>query len=111
MKKIATTLGAVSIAGLALAPLASADDPVVTPPVTAGPHTFNYGQGDFPITIAYDCGPNCFTFNDSHVATAPPAHDVYRFNGTAWVDAANGISTTDGISFVNPFGHTATLTP
>jgi hypothetical protein len=101
MKKIATTLAAVSIAGLALAPLASAEQ---APPVTEGPHTFIWDDGaQTAVTVAYDCGPDCFTMGDDS------SREVFRFDGTRWV-TPGGISTVDGHNFLNRNGVPATVT-
>jgi hypothetical protein len=100
MKKIASALAAVSIAGLALAPSASAEQ---APPVTEGPHTFIWSDGgQSAVTVAYDCGPDCFTMGDS-------TRYEFRFDGARWV-TASGISTADGHNFLNKNGIPATLT-
>ena len=100
MKKIATTLAAVSIAGLALAPLASAEP---APPIAEGPHTFFWSDGgQSAVTVAYDCGPNCFTIGDS-------TRYQFRFDGTRWV-TPSGISTVDGRNYINKNGLAGTLT-
>jgi hypothetical protein len=101
MKKIAATLGAVSIAGLALAPLASAEQ---APPITEGPHTFYWSDGgQSAVTVAYDCGPDCFTMGDDST------RDQFHFDGTRWV-TPEGISTPDGHNYVNKNGIPATVT-
>ncbi len=98
MKKIATTLAAVSIAGLALAPLASAQQA----PVSEGPHTFIWSDGgQSAVTVAYDCGPDCFTMGDSTRYT-------FHFDGARWV-SPEGIATVDGQSYLNKNGIPGTL--
>jgi hypothetical protein len=100
MKKIATTLAAVSIAGLALAPLASAEPA----PITEGPHTFWWSDGgESAVTVAYDCGPDCFTMGDD------ATRDQFHFDGSRWV-SPDGISTGDGHNFLNKNGIPATVT-
>jgi hypothetical protein len=99
MKKIALTVAAVAAAGLALAPVASAEQA----PVTEGPHTFLWGDGaTAQITVAYDCGPDCFTMGDYS------ARDTFRFDGARWV-TPEGLSTIDGRTFFNKNGIPATV--
>lgn len=99
MKRIATALSVLSIAGLALAPLASAEQA----PITEGPHTFYWSDGaQSAVTVAYDCGPDCFTMGDDS------SRDQFRFDGTRWV-TPGGISTADGHNFLNKNGVPATL--
>ena len=99
MKKIATTLAAVSIAALALAPLASAEQA----PITEGPHTFFWSDGgQTAVTVAYDCGSDCFTMGDDS------SREQFHFDGTRWV-TPGGISTVDGHNFLNKNGVPATL--
>ena len=98
MKRIATTLVAVSIAGLALAPLASAEQA----PVLEGPHTFIWSDGgQSAVTVAYDCGPDCFTMGDS-------TRYEFHFDGARWV-SPEGIATVDGHSYLNKNGIPGTL--
>ena len=100
MIKIATTLAAVSIAGVALAPLASAEQA----PVTEGPHTMTFPSGgQSTVTVSYDCGPDCFTLGDHS------GRDTFRFDGARWV-TPEGLSTTDGQTFFNKNGIPATVT-
>jgi hypothetical protein len=100
MKKIATALAAVSIAGLALAPLASAEQA----PVTEGPHTWIWSDGaQTAVTVAYDCGPDCFTMGDDS------SRAQFRFDGSRWV-TSDGVATTDGRSYLNKNGVPGTLT-
>jgi hypothetical protein len=99
MKKIALTVAAISFAGLALAPLASAEQA----PIAEGPHTFYWSDGgQSAITVAYDCGPDCFTMGDA------ATRDTFRFDGTRWV-TPGGISTVDGQNFLNKNGVPATV--
>ena len=99
MKKIAITLAAVAVTGLALAPLASAEQA----PITEGPHTFYWSDGaTADVTVAYDCGPDCFTMGDYS------ARDTFRFDGARWV-TPGGISTADGHTFLNRNGVPATV--
>jgi hypothetical protein len=99
MKKIALTLAAVSITGLALAPVAAAQQA----PVTEGPHTFIWSDGaQSAVTVAYDCGPDCFTMGDDS------SREMFRFDGSRWV-TPGGISTADGRNFINRNGNPATL--
>ncbi|MDT5021569.1 MAG: hypothetical protein QOI33_2093 [Mycobacterium sp.] len=99
MKKIATALAAMSIAGLGLAPLASADQPV---PVTPGPHHFEWSNGQSDVNVATDCGPDCFRLTD------PSSNIEYHFDGNRWV-TADGVWTVDGHAFTNRSGKIATL--
>jgi hypothetical protein len=100
MKKIAITVAAFSVAGLALAPLASAEQA----PVTEGPHTMTFpGGGQSTVNVAYDCGPDCFSLGDHS------ARDEFRFDGARWL-SPDGLSTVDGHTFLNKNGKPATLT-
>jgi hypothetical protein len=104
MKKIAVTTlaaGAVAVAGLGLAPLASADP---APPVQPGSYKFlSPGDPAIPVTVAYDCGPSCFALNGS-------GRIELRFADGHWV-SADGISTDDGFHLVNAQGVPAKLVP
>jgi hypothetical protein len=100
MKKFATALATVSIAGLALAPLASAQQA----PITEGPYTFLWSDGGHSaVTVAYDCGPDCFTMGDDETRYQ------FHFDGGRWV-SPEGITTTDGRNYVNKNGIPGTLT-
>lgn len=92
--KIALSVVAVAL-GLGLAPLASAD---TAPPIAPGPHHFGWARGGFDFTVGYDCGPDCFSFDDHQ-----GSHDLYRFDGGRWV-AEDGTFTVDGITFTNTHG-------
>jgi hypothetical protein len=100
-KKIAITLGAFSIGGLALAPLASAD---AAPAPAPGTYTLVYSSGSGPENIAQDCGPSCWSMSDSG--------DRFEFHlvGDRW-QTDGGMWTVDNVNFTNQYGHTATLTP
>ena len=99
MKRIATTVAALSITGLALAPLASAEQA----PVAEGPHTFIWSDGgQSAVTVAYDCGPDCFTMGDAETRYQ------LRFDGARWV-SPEGISTADGRNYLNKNGEPGTL--
>jgi hypothetical protein len=98
-------LAALVLAGssIALASPAMADDPPPVP-VTPGPHTMTeQSGGSFPVTVALDCGPACFSWGDQS------AHDEFRWAGDKWLDPNEGMSTLDGITFTNRNGHTAVM--
>lgn len=98
-KRIASGLAAISVAGLALAPSAAAEQA----PVTEGPHTFIWSDGaQSAVTVAYDCGPDCFTMGDDGTRYQ------FNFDGSRWV-TPEGISTADGRSYLNRNGDPGTL--
>lgn len=80
MKKIATTLAAVSIAGLALAPLASADPAPGVYTATIIDSGKSGKTGSVPGWSINPCGPDCI-----HVGTgsASDGFDLHR-NGPGW---------------------------
>ncbi len=98
MKKIAAAVGALSIAGLALAPLAVAEQA----PITEGPHLLSWSNGQANVNVAYDCGPDCFSIGD------PSSRWELRFHDGVWA-TADGIWTADGKTLVNSHGIPATL--
>jgi|SRR6185437_15381683 hypothetical protein len=102
MKKL---LAALALAGssIALASPALADDPPPVP-VTPGAHTITPRNGKpFPVTVALDCGPACFSWADA------TARDEFRWVGDKWFDANQGMSTVDGITFTNRNGRTGIM--
>ena len=99
--KSLAVLGITGAAALTLAPLAAADTP---PPIQPGSYTFHGpGGGSAPENIAWDCGPDCFSVNDSR-------HTEFRLQPDGrWV-AESGAWTVDGVNFDNPKGQKGTLT-
>jgi hypothetical protein len=100
-KNIAIALGAFSIAGLALAPLASADP---APAPAPGTYTFVTSKQSSLETVAQDCGPSCWSMTET------AGRIELRLVGDRW-QADNGIWTVDNVNFTNQYGKTATLTP
>lgn len=88
---------------IVLASPAMADDaPPV--PVTPGPHTMTQPSGNtWPVTVALDCGPACFSWGDA------TARDELRWTGDRWLDANEGMWTVDGVTFTNRNGRTAVM--
>jgi hypothetical protein len=96
-------VGAVlAVCAIGVASPASADDPPPIP-VTPGQHTMTSRNGPFPLTVALDCGPACFSYADDS------ERDEFRWLGDKWFNASEGIWTQDGITFTNRNGRTATL--
>ncbi len=101
MKKVLVAL-ALAGSSISLASPALADDPPPVP-VTAGPHTMTTQTGPFPVTVALDCGPACFSWSDDSL------RDEFHWAGDRWLDPNQGMSTVDGITFTNRNGRTGTL--
>jgi hypothetical protein len=99
--KIAITLGAFSIAGLALAPLASAEP---APAPAPGTYTLVYSSGSGAENIAQDCGPSCWSMSDGG------GRFEFHLVGDRW-QSDTGMWTVDNVLFTNRNGKTATLTP
>lgn len=100
-KKIAIALGAFSIAGLALAPLASADP---APAPAPGTYMFVTSKQSSLETVAQDCGPSCWSMTET------AGRIEFRLVDDRW-QADNGIWTVDNVNYTNQYGKTATLTP
>jgi hypothetical protein len=104
MKKtlIAATLAASAVV---LAPLAIADTP---PPVAPGNYKLMLHAANtyaLPV-VAHDCGPDCFTMSEAG------SQYVYRLQPDGvWLDTTKGWTTRDGVTFINPHGYPATLSP
>lgn len=92
MKKMAiTTLAAAAVtAGLALAPLASAD---TAPPVAPGLYTMLVSGSSIPERIAWDCGPSCFAMGNTDGSGTPRD---YRFDAAAGQWRNDNFWTSDG---------------
>src|ERR1700760_2196069 len=101
MKKV---LAALALAGcsIALASPALADDPPPVP-VTPGPHTMTTQNGPFPVKVALDCGPACFSWADES------ARDEFHWTGDKWLDPNEGMAAREGIPFTNRNGRTGIL--
>jgi len=98
-----TLLAVLVITGssIALASPAVADDPPPVP-IAPGQHTMSTASGKvFPVTVALDCGPACFSFGDTST-------HLFRWAGDKWLED-DGMWTVDGITFTNRNGRTATV--
>ena len=100
-KKIAIALGAFSIAGLALAPLASAD-PAPAPRI--GDVHVRHQQAEFTGDGRSGLRPSCWSMTET------AGRIEFRLVDDRW-QADNGIWTVDNVNFTNQYGKTATLTP
>jgi hypothetical protein len=106
---ITLAAGAVAAAGLALAPLASADP---APPVAAGNYNFHIndvvdGVSDAKVRVMYDCGPSCFSVANPQLKLSftfdPATGNWHTPNGNTW--------TADGVNYDQASGSHGTLSP
>ena len=101
---ITCAAGVATVAGIALAPVASAQ----TPPIAEGAYTMTANGASQPEVISYNCGPDCFVMDNP---TDPKTGTFYHFDPASGQWQAHGIWTVDGFTYTAPSGAVAVLTP
>jgi len=104
--RIATMAGAALVAGAALLFTPSPAGAQTAPPTAAGNYNFVYNGRPAAVTVAHDCGPDCFS------VSGRTAHWEMRLQPQGiWVDPTQGVWTGDGVAFTTQTGNQGTLIP